>query len=217
MLLRCGFVCRFLLLLTFFSGQVGAALLDQDWKAQGDSMLLLDTSTGLRWLDLSVTADRSYNDVKADLVAGGAYSGFRFATRAEVLHLWSEAGITDTHFQWQDNGQWSIIKDLADRLGTSPLFDPHGVGTHALAMVDGDTSLPPNQRRVMEISYHSNGSEVRVSSDHYYLDVGFYSIHYSSYLVQPVPLPPALALMCVGLVTVLGRRRGRFLRHDAGS
>ena len=36
----------------------------------------------------------------------------------------------------------------------------------------------------MEISYHSNGEEVRTSSDYYVLDVDYASVHYSSYLVQ---------------------------------
>ena len=51
-------------------------------------------------------------------------------------------------------------------------------------MVEGELQLPDNERRVMEISYHSNGEEVRTSSDYYVVEVDFANIHYSSYLVQ---------------------------------
>jgi len=180
-----------------------AALIDLDWNTTNDSSLLLDTNSQLQWLDLSITANQSYNEVMTQMLQGGTYEGFRYATRDEVFQLWSEAGITDTNFTWQTNGEWQTIKELADRLGTSTLFDPHGLGTHALGLVEGGPSLPANERWVMEISYHSNGSEVRTSSNHYTLDVDYASIHYSSYLVQAVPTPPAVLLFLSGFITLL--------------
>ena len=36
-----------------------AALIDADWQTPGDAKLLLDTSTGMQWLDRSVTVNRS--------------------------------------------------------------------------------------------------------------------------------------------------------------
>lgn len=189
------------------STSVNADLIDIDWNVANDSALLLDTSSGLQWLDLSVTANQSFNEVQTQLQSGGAYDGFRYATHSEVLHLWSEANITDTNFMWVNNGEWQNIKDLADRLGTSFLFDPHGTGTHALGMVEGVLGLPANERRVMEISYHSNGEEVRTSSDHYTLDVDFSNEHYSSYLVQAVPVPSAVWLLGSGLLGLVGVAR----------
>ena len=179
-----AFVCALGIITSFFSYQSKATLIDKDWNTINDSALLLDTTTGLQWLDLSVTANQSYNEMQTHIQQGGAYGGFRYATRDEVLHLWSEANITDTSFTWVINGEWQNIKNLADRLGTSILLDPHGIGTHALGMVEGELQLPANERRVMEISYHSNGEEVRTSSNYYVLDVGYANDHYSSYLVK---------------------------------
>ncbi|MDH5765679.1 MAG: VPLPA-CTERM sorting domain-containing protein [Gammaproteobacteria bacterium] len=190
----------FVLFFFLLSGTVHAALLDVDWQTSGDNLLLHDTSTNLQWLDLSVTLNQSYNEVTAQLGTGGAYDGFRFATRDEVLHLWSEANITDTNFTWVENGEWSIVKDLADRLGTSVLFDPAGIGTHALGMVEGGAPLASNERWVMELSYHYDGVRVRTSSDYYILGTDFASEHYSSFLVRPVPLPAALWLFISGLI-----------------
>ena len=190
--------------LYLFVSTANAALIDLDWNTTNDSALLKDTTTGLQWLDLSITANQSYNEVMTQLQQGGSYEGFRYATRDEVLHLWSEANITDTSFTWVINGEWQNVKDLADRLGTSILLDPHGIGTHALGMVEGELQLPTNERRVMEISYHSNGEEVRTSADYYVLDVDFASIHYSSYLIQPVPAPAAFWLFGTGLIGLIG-------------
>lgn len=183
--------------------QSTAALIDLDWNTTNDSALLLDTNSQLQWLDLNITANQSYNEVLTQLQQGGIYEGFRYATHDEVLQLWSEAGITDTNFTWQTNGEWQTIKELADRLGTSTLFDPHGIGTHALGLVEGGPVISANERWVMEISYHSNGDEVRTSSNHYTLDVDFASIHYSSYLVQAVPVPPSAILFLSGFITLL--------------
>ena len=51
-----------------------------------------DTSTGLDWLDFDggaapATSQRSYNDVKSQLLPGGDYQGWRFASRSEVYQF----------------------------------------------------------------------------------------------------------------------------------
>lgn len=189
--------------LFLLSQQSNAALIDMDWNNPGDAALMLDTSSGLKWLDLSVTADQSYNDVTSQL-QGGAYEGFRYATHLEVLSLWAQAGITNTGFVWTINGEWSLVKELADRLGTSTLFDPAGVATHALGLVEGGPALDVGQRWAMELSYHPDGLQVRTSSDNYALDTDFTSVHYSSYLVQAVPVPAAVWLFASGLLTLCG-------------
>lgn len=186
-----------------------AALIDTDWQASGDSRLLLDTSSGLEWLDHSLTMDMSYNDVVASLGAGGTFAEFRYATQGEVLRLWSQAGITDTNWQFVDVGEWNVVKNLADRLGTSILFEltPTGLvyGTHALGIVEGGSPLPATQRWAMELSYHADGVQTRTSRDHYFLETSYHDEHYASYLVRaaPVPLPPASILFCSALAGIL--------------
>ncbi len=72
-----------------------AALIEGDWKIAGDKALLHDTAAGLTWLDLGRTGGRSYDDVAANLGVGGDFAGFRFASRSEVIGLFSSAGIPD--------------------------------------------------------------------------------------------------------------------------
>jgi len=193
------FICSVVLL----SQPSNAALIDMDWNATGDAALMLDTTTGLKWLDLSVTANQSYNNVITQLQQGGAYDVFRYATQTEVLALWTQAGISDTNFTWTVNGEWQSVKALADRLGTSVLFDPVGVATHTIGMVEGGSVLNINQRWAMELSYYPDGLQVRTSSNNYVLDTSFASVHYSSYLVQAVPIPASVWLFVSGLLGLL--------------
>lgn len=53
-----------------------------------------DTITGLRWLDLTETVNRSYNDISSKLGSGQEFEGWRYATQAEVQTLWEHMGLT---------------------------------------------------------------------------------------------------------------------------
>lgn len=70
-----------------------AAVVSLDWKNAGDNLITRDLETGLDWLDLTETNNRSYNFVSSQLGAGGYFEGFRYATSAEVVALWSNFAI----------------------------------------------------------------------------------------------------------------------------
>ena len=53
-----------------------------------------DTATGLDWMDLSHTTNRSYNEISGLFADGQEFSGWRYATQAEVKQLWGNFGIT---------------------------------------------------------------------------------------------------------------------------
>lgn len=91
---------------TFFKGLVSglalvvssftnASLIEVDYEGivGADTAITLDTSTGLEWLDLTVTLNRSYNDILSNLDSGGEFEGWRFATRTDVIKLWDSFGI----------------------------------------------------------------------------------------------------------------------------
>ena len=69
-----------------------------DWKTSGDSQVVLDTSTGLEWLNIANTRDMSVAQVESLLDT--TFSGWRLPTRAEVLAFmqinFPTRGFTDT-------------------------------------------------------------------------------------------------------------------------
>lgn len=69
-----------------------AALISMD-SAFGTDTITLDSSTGLQWLDVTLSTPYSYDQILLELQTGGTFDGYRLATSGEVLALWQNAGI----------------------------------------------------------------------------------------------------------------------------
>ncbi|MCB5226482.1 hypothetical protein JAO78_006605 [Alishewanella sp. 16-MA] len=67
------------------STQASAAFVSTDWKNAGDGFATLDTETGLEWLDLTATGNKSIDQVKSEL--GTIYMGWRIPTHQEIVNL----------------------------------------------------------------------------------------------------------------------------------
>jgi hypothetical protein len=66
----------------------------------GTNAVTRDLATGLDWLDLTLSTNRSYDDITGvdgsnELVAGGDFAGWRYATVAEIRLFFLDAGIPD--------------------------------------------------------------------------------------------------------------------------
>ena len=68
------------------------ALISQN-SAFGANTITLDTATGLKWLDVTLSTPYSYDQILVQLQSGGVFDGYRLATNAEVLTFWQNAGI----------------------------------------------------------------------------------------------------------------------------
>jgi hypothetical protein len=68
------------LLLSITSAQ--SALVTGDWKNTGDTLATIDTDTGIEWLDLTLTANQTYNSVIGQL--NTTYAGWRLPTDSEM-------------------------------------------------------------------------------------------------------------------------------------
>jgi hypothetical protein len=66
----------------------------------GPDTLTRDTESGLRWLDVTLSTNRSYSQILAELEPGGLFEGYRLGTGNEVDALWEHAGIN------RGNGGW---------------------------------------------------------------------------------------------------------------
>ena len=102
-----------LFLITSFSTHSFAALEVKDDPDWGPASIVYDTSTGLEWLTITFSVNRSYNDVSSQFGAGGDFEGFRHATIEEVLALISEAGITTINEYVSDPTITAICQNFA--------------------------------------------------------------------------------------------------------
>jgi len=116
---RAGIALALLVLLAQVAG-VQAALVERDWQAPADAALTYDTDTGLEWLDLTASADQSYNEVAAQLSTGGSFESFAFASEQQVEGLFKSADLQELPLGHSDDGPrieallafWSVLWDL---------------------------------------------------------------------------------------------------------
>jgi len=121
----------------------------------GPGTITLDTDTQLRWLDLTITTNRSYNSIAAQLAPGGVFEDFRYANNSEVSQFWSNAGIFDQSGAFTTNNFAPIASFISlvgqtggqPELGTSSAWGlsstPLGLNSHASEFVE--TFLPGGQ------------------------------------------------------------------------
>ena len=82
-------------------------------------------SEGLTWLDLTLTTDMSYDDIEVERQYGGSLWGYRVATAAEVLTLWTHAGIANNNYNstddsvdlWNLQSMWGVTTTTQDPRG----------------------------------------------------------------------------------------------------
>lgn len=94
------------------AGGAHAALIDR-------GAYLTDTTSGLDWLDVTASVNRSYTDVSSQFGAGGDFAGWRYATKSELGTLvfhWT--GVTPPEFQ-SVSVPGQLIDGLVDALGST--------------------------------------------------------------------------------------------------
>ena len=108
--------------------------------AFGANTGVLDTATGLEWLNVKETDGLSYNTVSGEMAAGQPFNGYSYATVAQVEQLWSDFGIQPN----SPGATSSQIRALLNDLGIGDVWydgtqevygltaDSQSSGTHEL-------------------------------------------------------------------------------------
>jgi len=84
------------LLILSFSQIAAVTVHAQSLVDQGDTTL--DPNTGLEWLDVNLTTNRSFSDISLEFGPGGDFEGFRHATPQELVTLFTNALIPSINF-----------------------------------------------------------------------------------------------------------------------
>lgn len=74
-----------LIAVSLFSATANAELVERDWNNEGDGLITLDTVSGKKWLDLTVTDGMSINSVSELL--SSTYVGWGLATQSDIDEL----------------------------------------------------------------------------------------------------------------------------------
>ncbi len=172
----------------------------------GLNSLTIDTTTGLGWLDVSLSAGLSYQQVLADTQPGGSFSGFRFATVQEVLNLYTSAGIPGAGYYPLST---TAITSFLSLIGTTGTINGQpgvlalsatslSAGVYCAPAIYGTGKSGVEEYWVNDGGYNSGGTAYGATTS--YPDLG-------SWLVTNVPEPSAYALAIAGLIGFTCMRR----------
>lgn len=196
-----GAVCTCFIAVT---SNASAAIVSVDWKTAGDNLITRDTSSGLEWLDLTQTANLSFNDVTAQLGVGDTFEGWSYATGAQVATFWDAFGGDNAHYDgWstENNGLFEIIAPFWGQLACKNAGCADGEGwSHAILADPFDTTS-----QWVSLLFNDVTRPISATDDHFvtfktFQPVDRISTEVGSALIRPVvttspvPLPGALWL-----------------------
>jgi len=201
-----------------FSSSSSAGLVTNDWLSAGDGLLTYDSVSGLKWLDLSYTFGQSLNGVLGQTALGNPLNGFRVATSAEVLSLYTDAGI-NFGYSGYDVAQASAANLLQSLMGGVGIGGSREGGTWiesaGFAMNSGNVNT--------FIIEHTTGGNVYAPYSHTWSAgmIGEGHVQNGTYLVMAnvvsVPEPSSVSLLISGYIAVLIARKPKRGRRNSGT
>lgn len=214
------------LLLMLEAPAAESALAVQDWQAPGDGMLTLDTATGLKWLDVSVSQGLSWNASAFELGAGGRLAGFRRATDAEVVSFWTNAGIPNIGPSIATAANFQPVRALQQLWGNTGHF-PFGPPDVTITWATTAQSLSASGNAVEGTAFlrvfESNGTadaQIRAllgaRPDQANAFVAHALVQAESAPTAAIPEPSTIVLLIAGIISSALFRRGAKM-HPRGS
>jgi hypothetical protein len=175
-----------------------AALISIDDANYGINSLTFDTDTNLEWLDITLTINRSYNEIKKELGIGGEYEGFRYASQSEIETLWANEGIFDYSNTYVSEN-YEPIKGLIPYLGATASSD---ITAFTIGIYEGLTL--GGYQRTASLQYRDDIFAGKANLTFNGVTQDFKGTSHGSYLLRTVsvPLPPTLILFIIGLFLI---------------
>jgi hypothetical protein len=191
----------------FLSSQLAHATLTD----QGSTTL--DTSTGLTWLDLNFSTNRSISDVVINLKSGGQFEGYRYATKSELTSFFVHAGFGPGFFQNSDSSfpPFSTVNALLGLVGVTR-SEPSGDKLKASYAYYAE-SVPSQYGIGFLASWIPIPSVYQSQADIYAVQTSLDAavVEYGSWLVHSasvVPEPSSFVLLFLGVLALTTKRFG---------
>lgn len=218
-------IAKSIALISFFWGAAAQALpiVEADAFTAGDNKAVLETDTGLIWMDFGVNSHLSYEHVR--YLLSTEYSGWRLPTAREVDHLWT--GLFSGLPEWNRFSQgFGLLNSLTQDDYFASIFAIFGQSP------DGNFSIRDSDDNVLDawttqslfgVFKDDSGVSGFVSADSPYDDIHYSSAMYienvdvsgwfGTLLVKDaptnVPEPGSIALLLIAGAALVARNRRR--------
>ncbi|MFG6440004.1 hypothetical protein [Roseateles sp. LKC17W] len=209
-----------------------AELVITDWQTAGDQALMWDTVSNREWLRLDHTAGLSYQQVGAQLGAGGALSGFTQASALDVGLLFDNAGLVPSYpapdaaaklfvslwglTTWDEASGYTTVRAI-----TSEWYEEAATLIAAQTASTVVAATGSHYQYVAMVAYGglvpdrpswSNTTGTTISGSEARADTGsaLWRLRAQDAPATPLPLPGSLSLVALGLLAAAGgsQRRG---------
>lgn len=211
-------MAKHLLILTALlalSLSVDAALITRDLHTAGDGLITYDDFSGLEWLDLTETINRSRNEVASQLLPEGEFYGWSYASLDQVHQFFDNAG---------GNGEYRTTNNTVENAWVPAVVDVWGATyfddtAFQSRFFTGDTWAPTSFNHVVvgHIGYSTiNGTPLEdayVSTLHAAASKDWADPYWGSALVRvaEVPIPSTMLLFASAILALLGSKRKRLI------
>lgn len=184
-----------------------ATLITTD-SSLGSATAVLDTSSGLEWLKVSVTRDRSIDQVLADMGSGGSLKDFHYATSQELI-----CGLYAPNIFQTGCVSPRVSQDVARVQAFLDLFGVNSGDNVLYALI-----YPPSpyitqgsiESFEAQINIKLPGSNpVEFDSQRVTLFRDRPEVHWLVREAQPVPEPATLTLLGLGALALVALRKRR--------
>lgn len=175
-----------------------AALISMD-SGFGPDTITLDTDANLELLDITLSTNRSFNEVSSQFGPGGDFEGFRHATPSEVEGFFSAAGILGSTSDVTDFPLYIAVTEL---FGVTDYFPSDPTKPETLGLMSDIHVGAIFYGQVAGVYYYT---AVASSTWGFGADYGTESCGH--WLVRPVSEPVTMLLVGFGLIVLAGFRR----------
>jgi hypothetical protein len=170
-----------------------AAVVERDWKTDGDGLLTYDTVNRREWLDLSQSRLDQFPEPRlenalAEIGPGGMFEGFTFAELADVIALAQSAGINTAHrnFAINEQGTANLIELLSITLQSS-------LSVSSIGFINEPSGTPHTEARFYVDDFSAWGEDATAGL-YFYPGSDFLVPSVGLMLYRPVPEPSSALL-----------------------